>query len=123
MLQNIPFYVRSCPIFSVLEFVDKKSSHQITIFGSDRSPRSGNLCLSVRPSESCFKLSIFIILSPNHHDDFRMTSESIKQAFRENSEHSEGTQRILKENSESNQRERGQTSSYRRSLKYFVLFY
>ena len=46
--------------------------------------------LSVRPSvcpaESCFKLSIFIILSTNHHDDFRMTSESIKQAFREHSQ-------------------------------------
>ena len=34
---------------------------------------------------SCFKLTIFIILSTNHHDDFGMTSESIKQAFRENS--------------------------------------
>ena len=36
-----------------------------------------------------------------------MTSESIKQAFRE---HSEGTQRALKVHSESNQREREQSN-------------
>ncbi len=43
------------------------------------------------------------------HDDFRR--------------HLEGTQRILKEQSEINQRERElQTSSYCQSLKYFILF-
>ena len=44
-------------------------------------------------------------------------SESIKQAFRE---HSEGTQRYLRAIRE---KESNQTSSYRRSLKYFVLFW
>ena len=48
---------------------------------------------SVRPSESCLKLLSLIILNTNHHDEFRMTSGSIKQALREYSEHSEINQR------------------------------
>ena len=43
------------------------------------------------------------------HDDFREHWASFKQAFREHLEHSEGTQRILKEQSERNQRERDQS--------------
>ena len=53
-------------------------------------------------------------------EDFRMTSgwlqgdaESFKQAFREHSEHSDQT--------EFREKESKKTSSYRRSLKYFVL--
>ena len=33
------------------------------VFGSDRSSRSGNLCLSVPSAESCLKLTIFVSLS------------------------------------------------------------
>ena len=85
-----------------------------------------SVCLSVCSAQSAQEHSFFLFLahifkqtSSRLHDYFRMTqralrrhSESTQKALKGHS-----TQRILKVQSESNQ-----TSSYRRSLKYFVLF-
>ena len=62
---------------------------------SSRSPRSADLRSSVRPVQTCLEQSIFIILA-----------QIFKQSVRHKSalsEHSECTQRALREHSESNQ--------------------
>ena len=77
-----------------------------------------SVCLSVCPGQSALEHSIFIFQPQIHHDDFMKTSwrlkdvfrlssgclqdesESIRQAFGDHSEHSESTQRKLKEHSE-----------------------
>ena len=74
------------------------------VFGSDRSSVSHNLRSFFRSSLSeALNLNLF------GSDSFQEHSESIMQAFREHSD---------SEQSESNQ-----TASYRRSLKYFILFF
>ena len=84
--------------------------------GSDRSSRSHSVFVgsSVCKAQSCQEHAIFIFQPQILYHD----SEGIKPTF---GEHSEGNQRILKEHSEIT-RESNQTLSYRRSLKYIVLF-
>ena len=94
-----------------------------SVVGSDRS--SG--CHFVRPSSTslsrAFNLHLsgsdssgdFIMTSWWLQDDLRTTSGWPQNGSKSNNQR--GTQRTLKEHSESKQ-----TSSYRRSLKYFVLF-
>ena len=82
----------------------------LNLFGSDTSSRNANLRLSfLRPSvQTCLEHSIFIILT-----------QIFKQSVRNKSavsEHSESTQRAIREHSEHQNK-----SQYSRSLKYCVL--
>ena len=78
-------------------------------------PFSAPVC----PMKRVLELIIFIFKIQILHDDFRMTQRVL-------SKYSESTQNPLREYLKSTQREIrekeiNQTSSYRRSLKYFVL--
>ena len=108
-----------------------------TFFGSDRSSRSHNVSPSVRSSSPSLSRTVILHLFSSdslrtYQDDFRMTSGWLQGDFRVTSgwlqgdfrmissgwlrEHLKSTQRLLIE------QESNETSSYRRSLKYFVLF-
>ena len=75
----------------------------MSVFGSDRSPRSHNL----RPFQNCLEKSIFFILAQifkqavSNKSAVSEQSESTQRALRE---HSESTQKAIKELAESSQR-------------------